>query len=126
MDSLGNVMGENSTLTNRPLHLSLLEATMDGELLDYNNKRKMKENKLFTQEAVNSALKICVLGSLGLADPKKLAEDLTSLPEDLGKLVLASIMAGHMTLGLTRASKSEASKSEDNLEQEVLEAIKKS
>lgn len=99
---------------------------MDGELLNYNNKRKMKENKLFTQEAVNTALKVCVLGSLGLADPKKLAEDLTSLPEDLGKLVLASIMAGQMTLGLTRASKSEASKSEDNLEQEVLEAIKKS
>ena len=104
---------------------------MDGELLNYNNKRKMKENKLFTQEAVNTALRVCVLGSLGLADPKKLAEDLTSLPEDLGKLVLASILAGHMTLGLTRASKSEASKteaskSEDNLEQEVLEAIKKS
>lgn len=99
---------------------------MDGELLNYNNKRKMKENKLFTQEAVNTALKVCVLGSLGLVDPKKLAEDLTSLPEDLGKLVLASIMAGHMTLGLTRASKSEASKAEDNLEQEVLEAIKKS
>lgn len=86
----------------------------------------MKENKLFTQEAVDSALKICVLGSLGLADPKKLAEDLTSLPEDLGKLVLASIMAGHMTLGLTRASKAKASKAEDSLEQEVLKAIKKS
>lgn len=86
----------------------------------------MKENKLFTQEAVSTALKVCVLGSLGLADPKKLEEDLTSLPEDLGKLVLASIMAGHMTLGLTRASKSEASKVGDNLEQEVLKAIKKS
>lgn len=86
----------------------------------------MKENKLFTQEAVNSALKICVLGSLGLADTKTLVEDLTSLPEDLGELVLASIMAGHMTLGLTRASKSKASKAEDNLEQEVLKAIKKS
>lgn len=99
---------------------------MDGELLNYNNKRKMKENKLFTQEAVNTALKVCVLGSLGLADPKKLAEDLTSLPEDLGKMVMASLMAGHMTLGLTRASKSEASKAADNLEQEVLKAIKKS
>ena len=86
----------------------------------------MKENKLFTQEAVDTALKVCVLGSLGLADPKKLAEDLTSLPEDLGKMVMASIIAGHMTLRLTRASKSEASKSEDNLEQEVLKAIKKS
>lgn len=86
----------------------------------------MEENKLFTKEAVNTALKVCVLGSLGLADPKRLAEDLTSLPEDLGKLVMASIMAGHMTLALTGASKSEASKSGDNLEQEVLEAIKKS
>ena len=79
----------------------------------------MKENKLFTQEAVNTALKVCVLGSLGLADPKKLAEDLTSLPEDLGKMVMASIMAGHVTLLKSRASK-------DNLEQEVLKAIKKS
>ena len=92
---------------------------MDGELLNYNNKRKMKENKLFTQEAVNTALKVCVLGSLGLADPKKLAEDLTSLPEDLGKMVMASIMAGHVTLLKSRASK-------DNLEQEVLKAIKES
>lgn len=99
---------------------------MDGELLNYNNKRKMKENKLFTREAVDTALKVCVLGSLGLADPKKLAKDLTSLPEDLGKMVMASIIAGHMTLGLTRASKSEASEAEDNSEQEVLEAIKKS
>lgn len=80
----------------------------------------MEENKLFTKEAVNTALKVCVLGSLGLADPKRLAEDLT-LPEDLGKLVMASIMAGHMTLALTRGSKAK-----DTLEQEVLEAIKKS
>ena len=99
---------------------------MDGELLNYNNKRKMKENKLFTQEAVNTALRVCVIGSLGLADPREVAEDLTSLPEDLGKLVLASIVAGHMTLGLTRASKAKASNAEDNLEQEVLNAIKKS
>lgn len=56
---------------------------MDGELLNYNNKRKMKENKLFTQEAVNTALKVCVLGSLGLANPRKLAEALTSLPRGL-------------------------------------------
>lgn len=86
----------------------------------------MKENKLFTQEAVDTALKVCVLGSLGLADPMKLAEDLTSLPEDLGKMVMASIMAGHMTLLKSRASKSRASNAEDNLEQEVLKAIKKS
>lgn len=86
----------------------------------------MKENKLFTQEAVNSALKICVLGSLCLIDPEKLKEDLTSLPEDLGKLVLASIMAGQMTLLASRASKAKTSKAEDNLEQEVLKAIKKS
>ena len=78
----------------------------------------MKENKLFTQEAVNTALKVCVLGSLGLADPKKLADDLTSLPEDLGKMVIASIMAGHVTLLKSRASKA--------FEQEVLNAIKKS
>lgn len=94
---------------------------MDGELLNYNNKRKMKENKLFTQEAVNTALRVCVLGSLGLADPRELAKDLTSLPEDLGKMVMASIMAGHVTL-----LKSRASKAGDNLEQEVLKAIKKS
>ena len=94
---------------------------MDGELLNYNNKRKMKENKLFTQEAVSTALKACVLGSLGLADPRELAKDLTSLPEDLGKMVMASIMAGHVTL-----LKSRASKAGDNLEQEVLKAIKKS
>lgn len=94
---------------------------MDGELLNYNNKRKMNENKLFTQEAVNTALKVCVLGSLGLADPKELAKDLTSLPEDLGKMVMASIMAGHVTL-----LKSRASKAGDNLEQEVLKAIKES
>ena len=86
----------------------------------------MKENKLFTQEAVKTALKACVLGSLGLSDPRKLAEDLTSLPEDLGKMVMASIMAGHVILLKSRASKSEASKSGDNLEQEVLKAIKKS
>lgn len=94
---------------------------MDGELLNYNNKRKMKENKLFTQEAVNTALRVCVLGSLGLADPRELAKDLTSLPEDLGKMVMASIMADHVTL-----LKSRASKAGDNLEQEVLKAIKKS
>ena len=81
----------------------------------------MKENKLFTQEAVSTALKACVLGSLGLSDPRDLARDLTSLPEDLGKLVMASIVAGHMTLAMTRGSKAK-----DNLEQEVLKAIKKS
>ena len=81
----------------------------------------MKENKLFTQEAVSTALKACVLGSLGLSDPRNLARDLTSLPEDLGKMVMASIMAGHVTL-----LKSRASKAGDNLEQEVLNAIKKS
>lgn len=99
---------------------------MDGELLNYNNKRKMKENKLFTQEAVDTALRVCVLGSLGLADPKKLAKDLTSLPEDLGKMVMASIMAGHVTLLKSRLRSSRASNAEDNLEQEVLNAIKKS
>ena len=81
----------------------------------------MKENKLFTQEAVSTALKACVLGSLGLSDPRDLARDLTSLPEDLGKMVIANIMAGHATL-----LKSRASKAGDNLEQEVLNAIKKS
>ena len=81
----------------------------------------MKENKLFTQEAVSTALKACVLGSLGLSDPRNLARDLTSLPEDLGKMVIANIMAGHATL-----LKFGASKSGDNLEQEVLKAIKKS
>ena len=86
----------------------------------------MKENKLFTQEAVSTALKVCVLGSLGLADPRDLAKNLTSLPEDLGKMVIANIMAGHATLLKFGASKSEASKSGDNLEQEVLKAIKKS
>ena len=86
----------------------------------------MKENKLFTQEAVSTALKACVLGSLGLSDPRDLARDLTSLPEDLGKMVIANIMAGHATLLKFGASKSEASKSGDNLEQEVLNAIKKS
>ena len=91
---------------------------MDGELLNYNNKRKMKENKLFTQEAVNTALKVCVLGSLGLGDPKELAKEVDSLPEDLGKMVMASIMAGHITLLKSRASK--------DLEQEVLKTIKKS
>lgn len=89
---------------------------MDGELLNYNNKRKMNENKLFTQEAVNTALKVCVLGSLGLADPKELAEDLTSLPENLGKMVMSSIIAGHVTL----------LKAGNNLEQDVLKAIKES
>lgn len=95
---------------------------MDGELLNYNNKRKMKENKLFTQEAVNTALKVCVLGSLGLGDPKKLAKEVDSLPEDLGKMVISSIMAGHITLLKSRASKEAG----DNLEQEVLKTIKKS
>ena len=94
---------------------------MDGELLNYNNKRKMNENKLFTQEAVNTALKVCVLGSLGLVDPKKLAEDLTSLPEDLGKMVMASIMTGHVIL-----LKSRSCEAGNNLEQEVLKAIKES
>ena len=86
----------------------------------------MKENKLFTQEAVSTALKVCVLGSLGLSDLRDLAKNLTSLPEDLGKMVIANIMAGHATLLKFGASKSEASKSGDNLEQEVLKAIKKS
>lgn len=81
----------------------------------------MNENKLFTQEAVHTALRVCVLGCLGLADPKSLAEDLTSLPEDLGKMVMASIMTGHVVL-----LKSRASKAGDNLEQEVLKAIKES
>ena len=94
---------------------------MDGELLNYNNKRKMKENKLFTQEAVDTALKACVFGSLGLGDPKELAKEVDSLPEDLGKMVISSIMAGHITL-----LKSRVSKAEDNLKQEVLKAIKKS
>lgn len=84
------------------------------------------ENKLFTQEAVSTALKVCVLGSLGLADPKKLAEELTSLPENLGKMVMASIMAGHVTLLTARASKAEASNVKNTLEQEVLKAIKES
>ena len=97
---------------------------MDGELLNYNNKRKME--KLFTKEAVNTALGVCVLGSLGLGDPKELAKEIDSLPEDLGKMVIASIRAAHVTLLKSRASKSEASNAEDNLEQEVLKAIKKS
>ena len=95
---------------------------MDGELLNYNNKRKMKENKLFTQEAVDTALKACVLGSLGLGDPNELAKEIDSLPEDLGKMVMASIMEGHITLLKSRASKEAG----DNLEQEVLKTIKKS
>ena len=86
----------------------------------------MNENKLFTQEAVNTALKVCVLGSLGLANPRKLAEALTSLPEDLGKMVMASIMAGHLIASKAGASKAGASKVEDSLEQEVLKAIKES
>ena len=90
------------------------------ELLNYYKKRKM-ENKLFTKEAVNTALKLCALGSLTLVDPKKLTEDLASLPEDLGKMVLASIVAGHMTLSMSRAFRAK-----DSLEKEVLEAIKKS
>lgn len=95
---------------------------MDGESLNYNNKKKkMKENKLFTKEAVDTALRACVFGSLGLGDPKTLANELSSLPEDLSKMVIASIMAGHMTLLTSRASKAG-----DNLEQEVLNAIKKS
>ena len=81
----------------------------------------MKENKLFTQEAVNTALKVCVLGSLQLVNPKKLEEDLTSLPKDLVKMVLASIVAGHITLSMSRAARAK-----DSLEKEVLEAIKKS
>lgn len=79
-------------------------------------------DKLFTKEAVNTALKVCVLGSLGLGDPKELAKEIDSLPEDLGKMVISSIMAGHITLLKSRASKEAG----DNLEQEVLNAIKKS
>ena len=78
-------------------------------------------DKLFTKEAVNTALKACVLGSLGLGDPKELAKEIDSLPEDLGKMVITSIVAGHVTL-----LKSRASKAGDNLEQEVLNAVKKS
>lgn len=90
------------------------------ELLNYYKKKRKMENKLFTQEAVNKALGLCALGSLTLVDPKKLTEDLASLPEDLGKMVLASIVAGHVTLAMSRASRAK-----DNLEKEVLEAIKK-
>lgn len=75
-------------------------------------------DKLFTKEAVNTALKACVFGSLGLGDPKELAKEIDSLPEDLGKMVMASIMAGQITLLKSRASK--------DLEQEVLKTIKKS
>ena len=39
---------------------------------------------------------------------------------------MASIMAGHVTLLTARASKAEASKVKDTLEQEVLKAIKES
>lgn len=78
--------------------------------------------KLFTKEAVNTALKACVLGSLGLGDPKELAKEIDSLPKDLGNMVMASIMAGHITLLKSRASKEAG----DNLEQEVLNAIKES
>lgn len=79
-------------------------------------------DKLFTKEAVNTALKACVFGSLGLGDPKELAKEIDSLPEDLGKMVISSIMAGHITLLKSRASK----EAEDNLKQEVLKAIKES
>lgn len=79
-------------------------------------------DKLFTKEAVNTALKACIFGSLGLGDPKKLAKEIDSLPEDLGKMVMASIMAGQITLLKSRASKEAG----DNLEQEVLKAIKES
>lgn len=81
----------------------------------------MNENKLFTQEAVNAALRACVFGSLGLASPKKLSEDLASLPESLDKMVIASILAGHVTLLKYRSSKAGSS-----LEQEVLKAIEES
>ena len=92
------------------------------ELLNFIKKKKRKmENKLFTQEAVHTALRLCALGSLTLVDPKKLTEDIVSLPEDLGKMVLASIVAGHVTLSMSRASRAK-----DSLEKEVLEAIKKS
>lgn len=79
-------------------------------------------DKLFTKEAVNTALKACVFGSLGLGDPKELAKEVDSLPEDLGKMVISSIMAGHITLLKSRASKEAG----DNLKQEVLKAIKES
>lgn len=79
-------------------------------------------DKLFTKEVVNTALKACVFGSLGLGDPKELAKEVDSLPEDLGKMVISSIMAGHITLLKSRASKEAG----DNLEQEVLKAIKES
>ena len=79
-------------------------------------------DKLFTKEAVNTALKACVLGSLGLGDPKELTKEVDSLPEDLGKMVISSIMAGYITLLKSRASKEAG----DNLKQEVLKAIKES
>lgn len=75
-------------------------------------------DKLFTQEAVRTALKVCVLASLGLGDPEKLKKELNSLPNDLSKMVMASIMVGYVTLLKSRASKA--------FEQEVLNTIKKS
>lgn len=62
-------------------------------------------DKLFTQEAVRTALRVCVLTSLGLVDPEKLKKELNSLPDDLGKMVIASIMAGYVILLKSRASK---------------------
>lgn len=62
-------------------------------------------DKLFTQEAVRTALRVCVLASLGLVDPEKLKKELNSLPEDLAKMVIASIMAGYVILLKSRASK---------------------
>ena len=79
------------------------------------------ENKLFTKEAVNTALRLCTLGSLTLVDPKKLTEDLATHTEEKGKRELASIVAGHVTLSMSRAARAK-----DSLEKEVLEAIKKS
>ena len=66
---------------------------------------KRKMDKLFTQEAVRTALRVCVLASLGLVDPEKLKKELNSLPEDLAKMVIASIMAGYVILLKSRASK---------------------
>lgn len=63
-------------------------------------------DKLFTQEAVRTALRVCVLTSLGLVDPEKLKKELNSLPDDLGKMVIANIMAGYVILLKSRASKS--------------------
>nr|DAJ81333.1 MAG TPA: hypothetical protein [Caudoviricetes sp.] len=54
-----------------------------------------EEKKLYSEEAVNEALRLTAMGTAGILDKKDAEETLSKLPEDLAKRVMASTVAAH-------------------------------